>query len=304
MVLETINRIDGDTTRGEEVLSLKPAMIPVLVGKLPRNEMPIAVGFIRAEDLIPRARIAHREFEGGTGYQRLPSPTRVKSLARDISREKVDLPTALLLNLRDYDESTNLIENTGGVTYLSLTDEGLWEVDGQHRCQGLKIALEDHPDKFRGYTIPFVLGLGWSQDYEMEQFFVVNSTAKSVPTSIAYDILATMSYNIPGLRQDLEESGRGWQVLGQELAKELADSSQIWTNRIRFSNQPKGTTTVPSAGFVNSLKPVLGAAISGGLTVVLKSKCSPPFGRHSERFCPGCLRNRKTTCCRRASGCR
>ena len=82
----------------------------------------------------------------------------------------MDLPTALLLNLRDYDESINLMEDSGGVTHLSLTDENLWEVDGQHRCQGLKIALEDNPGKFKDYTIPFVVGLGWPQDYEMEQF--------------------------------------------------------------------------------------------------------------------------------------
>ena len=100
----------------------------------------------------------------------------------------------------------------------------------------------------------------------MEQFFVVNSNAKSVPTSIAYDILATMGQAIPGLMQDLEERGRGWQVHGHELAKELAETNPIWRNRIRFSNQPKGMTTVASSGFVNSLKSVLGSAYFGRLT--------------------------------------
>ena len=121
----------------EEVVELDSVMIPVIVGQLPRTGRPIAVGFIKAGDLIPRAAIAHREFEGGTGYQRLPSQARVNLLARDLRRQRVDLPTALLLNLRTYDPSVN-IKYQDGAAYLCLTDERLWEVDGQHRCQGLK----------------------------------------------------------------------------------------------------------------------------------------------------------------------
>ena len=246
--------------------NLTPVQIPVIVGQLPRTKEPIAAGFIRAEDLIPRARIARREFENDKGYQRLPSNTRVRLLARQLRSRKVDLPTALLLNLRTYDPAVNLVQAENGQTFLYLTDESLWEVDGQHRCEGLKAALEDDPDQFRNYTVPFITGLGWSTEYEMEQFFVVNSTAKSVPTTIAYDILASLGQTIPGLMQDLEEGGRDWQVNGQELAKELAESCQIWKNRIRFSNQPKGMTTVAGAGFVNSLKPILQSAYFGRLT--------------------------------------
>jgi hypothetical protein len=100
----------------------------------------------------------------------------------------------------------------------------------------------------------------------MEQFFVVNSTAKSVSTTIAYDILASLGQEIPGLMQDLEERGRAWQVQGQELVKEISATSSIWVNRIRFSNESKAMTTVPSAGFVNSLKPILGSPYFGRLT--------------------------------------
>ena len=249
----------------EEVVKLDSMMIPVIVGQLPRTGRPIAVGFIKAGDLIPRAAIAHREFEGGTGYQRLPSQTRVNRLARDLRQERVDLPTALLLNLRTYDPSVN-IKYQDGAAYLCLTDERLWEVDGQHRCQGLKAALEEEPDRFKDYTVPVVVGLGWPEAYEMEQFYVVNSNAKSVPTTIAFDILAAMGQNIPGLMQELEENGRAWQVHGHELTKEISETNPVWRGRIRFSNQPKGITTVTSAGFVNSLKPVLASAYFGRLT--------------------------------------
>ncbi len=239
---------------------MDPVSIPVIVGRLPRTNAPIAVGFIDAGDLIPRARIAHREFDSGTGYQRLPSRPRVNRLARDLRLGRVDLPTALLLNLRAYDPSVNLVDDGQGRKMLHLTDEALWEVDGQHRCEGLKAALEDDWDRFHGYSVPFVIGLGWDKNEEMRQFFVVNSTAKSVPTTIAYDLLAELGHTVPGLIDEIEEQGRSWQVQGQELARELADKSDIWRNRIRFSNQPLATTTVPSAGFVNSLRPILNSA--------------------------------------------
>jgi len=226
----------------------------------------MAVGFIRAKDLIPRTRISYREFEGSKGYQRLPSAPRVNSLSRSLVNRKVDLPTALLLNLREYDPAVHLVGSSDGGTFLQLADDYLWEVDGQHRCEALKRALQDDYERFKDYTIPFVVGLGWPEAYEMEQFFVVNSNAKSVPTNIAYDILAELGQEVPGLMQDMEESGRAWQVHGQELAVELSTSSSIWVSRIQFSNEPKAMSTLQSAGFVNSLKPILSTAYFGRLT--------------------------------------
>ena len=286
MALEKTKMSDGGNHHQGEDTNMKPMKIPVVIGKLPRTEFQIAVGLIRAEDLIPRASIAHREFEGGKGYQRLPSRLRVNLLAQSLLRQKVDLPTALLLNLRTYDPSVNLLKDDKGANFLSLTDELLWEVDGQHRCEGLKAALDENPDRFRDYTIPFVIGLGWSEDYEMEQFFVVNSNAKSVPTTIAYDILAEMGQTIPGLMKDLEESGKGWQVHGHELAKELAETSSIWRDRIRFSNQPKGMTTVASSGFVNSLKPVLALPYFGRLTRGAQTKVLTAYWEGQRKVLP------------------
>lgn len=131
-----------------------PVSIPVVLGKIPRNGLPIAVGFIRAGDLIPRARIAHREFVGGKGYQRLPSPTRVNMLARDLMGRKIDLPTALLLNLRDYDESIHISRTSEGATFLNLADDYFWEVDGQHRCESLKRALKADFERFGAIRSP------------------------------------------------------------------------------------------------------------------------------------------------------
>lgn len=287
MVSTIQQREPGEILDEMEVHALHPVSIPIITGVLPRNGLPIAVGIARAGDLIPRARIDHRDFEGGRGYQRLPSQTRVNALARDLRNKKVDLPTALLLNLRNFDPSVNLAEDGKGGKLLILTDESWWEVDGQHRCAGLKAALEEDPDRFGDYTIPFVTGLGWSDEQEMEQFFVVNSTAKSVPTTIAFDILAALGHSVPGMMQDLEEQGRGWQVHGQELAKELSEASNVWRGRIRFSNQPKGITTVQSAGFVNSLKPILQSSFFGRLARGAQAKVLNSYWEAQRTILPG-----------------
>lgn len=276
----------GVTLDDQEEDVMDPVSIPVIVGRLPRTNAPIAVGFITAGDLIPRARIAHREFDTGTGYQRLPSRSRVNQLAKDLRLGRVDLPTALLLNLRTYDPSVNLVDDGPGRKLLRLADEALWEVDGQHRCEGLKAALEDDWERFHGYSVPFVLGLGWDKNEEMRQFFVVNSTAKSVPTTIAYDLLAELGHTIPGLILEIEEQGRSWQVQGQELAKELAEKSGIWRNRIRFSNQPLTTTTVPSAGFVNSLRPILSSAYFNRLAAGAQARVLDAYWEGQRQILP------------------
>ena len=261
--------------------------IPVIVSSLPRTGMPIATGFISVEELIPRARIAHREFAAGSGYQRLPSASRVNALARSLRTNKVDLPTALLLNLRNYEPSRNLVEGQNGSALLCLTDEELWEVDGQHRCEGLKAAYNEDPKRFGDYVIPFVAGLGWSEEYEMRQFFVVNSNAKSVPTTIAYDLLSNLGQTVPELMDDLEGTGKAWQVHGQELAVEMSKSSLIWRGRIRFSNEPKGISTVPGAGFVNSLKPILQSPYFGRLTKGVQARVLNAYWEAQRNILPG-----------------
>ena len=272
-----MQEISDNIVEADVQIQKDPVSIPVVLGLVPRTQRPIAVGFIRAKDLIPRARIAFRDFAGSEGYQRLPSQARVNKLAHDLKDNKVDLPTALLLNFRDYVESVNLVRDSNGSTLLKLGDDEIWEVDGQHRSEAIRQVLEENYERFQDYTIPFVIGLGWTEEYEMEQFFVVNSNQKSVSTTLAFDILTSLGNLVPGLMQDLEESGKAWQVNGQELAEVMAATSLIWAKRIRFSNEQKGMTTVSSAGFVNSLKPILNSPYFGRLKRGAQAKVLTAF---------------------------
>ena len=241
------------------------AEIDVVVGELPRRwdgkVIRFTSGVISIRDLIPRTEVAFRRHSTSSGYQREPSNTRVRKLANAIARQRVDLPTALLLNLRDFDPDSDLVAANGRGrphrAILRLTDQTLWCVDGQHRIGALRQLFQESPDTWGSYVIPFVCTLGGSEEFELEQFYIVNSNAKSVPTNLAYELLTHRASIRPGIMEALEEENKGWVAHGKELADEMGRHSQIWTNRIRFPNDPKLETIIQLGGMVNSLKVVL-----------------------------------------------
>lgn len=98
--------------------------------------------------------------------------------------------------------------------------------------------------------------LGGTEMEEMREFYVVNSTAKSVRTDLALDLLKQQAEADPAVSDGLIESGQSWKVKGQTLTKELNQAS-LWRGLIRFPGDPKGVTTIGSASMVSSLKPLL-----------------------------------------------
>jgi DGQHR domain-containing protein len=214
-----------------------------------------AAGMIRAGDLYERFEIPQRNHREKTGYQRELSKPRVNRLVKELRSDQVDLPTSILANIRDFDPDRNLfvVDNQ---FYLRLTDEKLHVVDGQHRIAALVNLIEEDPEKWEDFEIPFVSMLGADELEEMTQFYVVNSTAKSVRTDLAFDLLKQRAEADPLLHENLEGSGQSWKVKGQTLTEELNRTS-LWRGLIRFPGEPKGSAIIGSASVVNSLRPLL-----------------------------------------------
>ena len=105
--------------------------------------------------------------------------------------------------------------------------------------------------------IPFVCMIGADESWEMRQFHVVNSNAKSVRTDLALDLLKARYNRDPSSAAWVEDSAEAWKIHAQSLTERLATASRSWKGRIRLPNSPKGDTTVPSASFVQSLKVLL-----------------------------------------------
>lgn len=244
---------------------LAPKSIPVIMGpKLIRAEVPIVTGFIPAGALIPdNFVVPHRDPRTGRGYQRLPQESRINELATDLRKGRVDIPTSVLLNIRNR-EARRAFQN-GNLSLSHFGSDGkalgyepkFYVVDGQHRILALKRLIEEfEEERWSKYEIPFTCMLGATEGEEMDQFYIVNSKAKSVRTDLAFELLSQRAQD-PEVMEALVERGQDWQVYATNIVKQLAEESPVWRNRVRFAAMEKGDTVMPSASMVTSLKPVL-----------------------------------------------
>jgi DGQHR domain-containing protein len=184
---------------------------------------------------------------------------------RDLTENRVDLPTSVLLNLRTFKPETHLLVRDGQ-EYFSPNDEKLYVVDGQHRVEALSRLVQMDADRWSSYEIPFVCMLGADEREEMEQFYVVNSTAKSVRTDLALYLLKQRAESDVDIMKSLIERGESWKVKAQTLVEELS-ATPVWRSRIRLPGDPQGDTTITSSGMAASLKPLLGTPYFGAITI-------------------------------------
>ena len=246
---------------------------------------PMAVGVLKAGDLGNKYVIPRRDSRSKTGYQREVSNARVNRLVKDLKEKRVDLPTSILVNLRNFDPLQHLVERDG-THYFRLNGDHLHVVDGQHRVEALAKLLEEDEVRWGAFEIPFVCLLGASEREEMRQFYVVNSTAKSVRTDLALDLLKQQAEADPGVMDALIESGEAWKVQAQTITEELATMSPLWKGRIRFPSDPKADTIVGSAGVVASLKPLLATPYFSSISTPNQVKVLDAFWKGIQKVIP------------------
>lgn len=289
--LSKIEENYGNSTHGQGTIEI-PVTVAVL-DRVEHNGLQIAVGVIDAGTLCDLARVDTDSYSCGSGYQRVPGKSRITKIGKGIVGGKFDVfPTSLLVNLRGYVEEKHLLVTEGGQTMLVLSlEDVLWLVDGQHRYYGLEYAIAQDPERFRDFKVPFVCGLGWTPIKELEVFYVVNSNAKSVTTNTAYNLLARMSDTMPGVLDDLVGQGKAWQVKGYDLAGEMANETGIWSDKIRFSNQPAGITTIQANGFAQSCKELWASAYFSRLSGGAQVKVLEAYWEGVKLVLPECFEN-------------
>lgn len=243
-------------------MSAPEMTVPVTVGPTLSNGVKTIIGSIPVAYIASNFEIPRRDTVKKIGYQRDVSQSRVNKLKSDLSKGQVDLPTAVLVNVRNTTLEA-ITYQEGGAVYLkgpSKWDSGkFYIVDGQHRILALSELREQEPEKWAKFTIPFVAMVGATERQEMEQFYVVNTNAKSVRTDLAYDLLKQRAETDPTFMQSLIERGDDWKVKGEAIVEALAKSSPVWKHRIRFPNAGKAETTISSSSMVSSLRPILHA---------------------------------------------
>src|SRR5687767_4274433 len=90
-----------------------------------RSGKAIVVGTIPAGRLVRSASIPRRDSLRKTGYQREASQQRVNELVRALRANRVDLPTAILLNMRDFRSEDHLraVRNDSAGSWMFDPDE-------------------------------------------------------------------------------------------------------------------------------------------------------------------------------------
>lgn len=245
-----------------------PEFVEITRGPNLRSSTPTISGYMPAGALLANFKVPYYNHTTKHGYQRPPQHSRISQLASDMRRERVDLPTAVLLNVRGKPVVKAVRD---GRLYLRELVEGsadlhFYIVDGQHRALGLEKAIADGWTEGRDLLIPFTCMLGADENEEMAQFYIVNSTAKAVRTDLAYALIKRRAETEEGVLEALQEKGKEWQVTGQTIVEKLATDSPVWRGKIRLPAMEKGGTIIPSASMVSSLKPVLGSPFFGRMS--------------------------------------
>ena len=227
-----------------------------------RSGTLLVSGFMPAGALIPgRYEIPYYDSRTQEGYQRQPQEVRINQLASDLKKNRTDLPTAILLNVRNREAKQALVDSHLDLDTLhtgpSLTTK-FFIVDGQHRVLALEKLAREDGEHWLNFRIPFVCMIGADEEEEMEQFYIVNSTAKSVRTDLALTLLRKRADSDEDVLLSLQERGRDWQVKAQTIVEQLAVESLIWRHRVRLPAMDKGDTTISSASLVASMKPLFG----------------------------------------------
>jgi DGQHR domain-containing protein len=127
------------------------------------------------------------------GYQRAVEKNRVNRFATYLKQDSAISPTVLLIN--DREGGCKFDEETGEL--LFDTDVTLFIFDGQHRKDGYVKALLDEA-KLGEFPVFVVITSDIDKRREMEQFQVINGTAKGVKTNLVVEIKAALNQDVIG----------------------------------------------------------------------------------------------------------
>ncbi|MDD5340462.1 MAG: DGQHR domain-containing protein [Candidatus ainarchaeum sp.] len=201
-----------------------------------------------------------------SGYQRLPSPPRIKDFANFIQRGNGTSPISVLVSVRNPVHISTKADNLAEITLNK--ESTLWIIDGQHRLEGFKRLSEE--GQCLDFTIPVILYPAWKyQDpkkttdhiAEATEFIIINKTQKGVRADLAERLISLLPTNLKEeYLINLPSSIRGnveWTPKALEIAEKINSAPGRWKDRIRFPNEPRLNTLVSQKAFTDSLQPIL-----------------------------------------------
>ena len=172
--------------------------------RLEQKGVPVYLSILPAHVLVDeeRARVDRWSPSNPKGYQRPVLDRRANEAALYLIKADGWFPTSILISIREeakFEEPKKINGFEEG--FLNIQDSSiLWIIDGQHRVEGLRRAIEKGSQELKDYQVPVAIVLNTNVFDEMRMFYIVNTRAKSVPGDIADRLL----------QQSLEKKGELW----------------------------------------------------------------------------------------------
>ncbi len=264
--------------------------IQVTEGPTLRDGTRTVVGAITVHALAEKGKVPIHRSENNEGYQRPLNEKRVAVIAKKIEDDLVDLPTAILISIRD-DADKVLTKEENCLTLDLSSVEEFYIVDGQHRHEALiKLWKDENIPPL--YKIPFVGMIGASETKEMEEFYVVNSTSNKVDTSLAYKLLENLADIDDAVMKDLIETGTEWKVKGQKLLTALHTNSNIWKGKIQLAGDKKGKTIISSTSMIASFEKIFkGSPFFDAIDIPRQAKILDAYWKGIAKVTPDAFSN-------------
>ncbi len=231
-----------------------------------KNDVSSLIGYIKTKDLIGNTEVPYAGRADKEGYQRQPQIARIRKLATKILKNDVDLPTLVLLNIRNIEATKSIKENS--FEYLPPVHGPMSIMDGQHRILALKSAMEmaeDQKDnealeRISEKLIPFGLTITRDILHEMEIFSDVNGNAKAVAYNVK-KLINQRRYQLgdQSIEDELKLSGQEWELLAGQIIEDMSGRiNGVWHKRIKFPGDTGILSpNVGNAAFQKYLKPVV-----------------------------------------------
>ncbi len=169
----------------------------------------IYAGKIAVDQLISSYKIDVFSQQNPNGYQRELDEKRARKFASYLRDEingkrPITVPTGILLSYRKRITGT---PTEYGIEAVFNDGDKLYVVDGQHRTNGFRIAIEDFGlNQLLKYELPIVIFENTNLSNEVKQFLLINNTMKKVRTDLARDLMIRLNrsgeFEIPEKEDD------------------------------------------------------------------------------------------------------
>lgn len=212
---------------------------------------------IKTKDLIDETQFKvdywdHEKSGSEQGYQRRPTDARKRQIANFVSEQVGMFPSSILISSRkplEYDEDKQS---------LVLNEYPLWIIDGQHRVEGLRYAIDEMGEALDDFELPVCVLVNPGKFEEVNQFHALNSKQKRVPTDLSQRLMLELTQSNESYREMLKKDRGLWEVRALAVVIKLNErEGNPWHGRIKQPNTKKlPFNIVNQTSLVTSLKPL------------------------------------------------